>query len=193
MTTSHGPTPEQVTRLYAQWTEEEGYPELPEADYATLFSKASLLSKPGARVLDLGCGAGVVAARLKAMGHHVTGVDLSSEAIENAKKKGRLDEGIVGNITSTGLPARSFDVAVFFGVLLHVQDLRGAFTEAARVLRPGGQILIVDHYASNPYVWLHFNRPDWVDRVLEGRSNIPRRALDQKMVFNSTPDRIRWR
>ena len=43
--------------------------------------------KPGSRILDLGCGPGLYAERLSALGHHVTGVDFSENSIEYARKR----------------------------------------------------------------------------------------------------------
>ncbi|MEZ4751338.1 MAG: class I SAM-dependent methyltransferase [Bdellovibrionota bacterium] len=186
------PSTEDVQQLYDAWADENVYPHFKESDYREIFSVSPLLNAGPQRVLDVGCGEGFVASFLKAQGHHVTGFDLSFKAVQKAKKFGRIDEGIVGNIYDSGIKEGSFDVVVFFGVLLHIFDLKKAFAEANRVLRHGGEVVVMDHHRRNPYTKLHFVRPNWVDRLLEGRDNIGRRALDEKMIYAATGPQYAW-
>ncbi|MCB0405754.1 MAG: class I SAM-dependent methyltransferase [Bdellovibrionales bacterium] len=186
------PSTEDVQQLYDAWADENVYPHFIPSDYREIFSVSPLLSTGPQRILDVGCGEGFVAAFLKAQGHHVTGFDLSAKAVDKAKKFGRIDEGIVGNIYDSKIADGSFDVVVFFGVLLHIFDLEKAFSEAHRILRPGGEVVVMDHHRRNPYTKLHFVRPNWIDRILEGRDNIGRRALDEKMIYSATGPNFAW-
>jgi len=104
------------------------------------------LRDAGARtVLELGCGTGNDAARLAAEGYSVTAVDLSAEAIEQARAKyGSAATFLLADVTST-LPFADgeFD-AVMGNVALHMfpdRVTRFVFAEIRRVVRTGGLFL----------------------------------------------------
>jgi SAM-dependent methyltransferase len=107
---------------------------------------------PGARVLDVGCGAGIdvlLAARRVGADGHVIGLDLLPEmcarARENAAAAG-LDnvEVIEGEMEAIPLPDDAVDVIISNGVInLSARKMRALF-ECARVLRPGGHLCLTD-------------------------------------------------
>jgi SAM-dependent methyltransferase len=93
------------------------------------------------RVLDAGCGTGGNLAGLGTLGRAV-GVDLSSEAIAFCHERGVAVAR--GSILTLPFQDASFDLVTSFDVLYHawVTDDRGAVAELARVLRPGGLLLV---------------------------------------------------
>ncbi|WP_169808935.1 bifunctional 2-polyprenyl-6-hydroxyphenol methylase/3-demethylubiquinol 3-O-methyltransferase UbiG [Microtetraspora fusca] len=96
------------------------------------------------RVLDVGCGGGLVAEPLAALGYRVTGVDLSSGAIETARDHARAS-GVavtyrVGSAYALPVGDAAVDVVVVSDVLEHLHDLTAAVAEMSRVLRPGGVV-----------------------------------------------------
>ncbi len=105
--------------------------------------------RPGAHVLDAGCGPGLVCEALLEAGHRVTGADLSAEMVRRAEARcARFGPERARFIHGSALELRageSFDGAVSRLVLHHVPD-PGAFVRAvvARV-RPGGAVAMVDH------------------------------------------------
>ncbi|MEO8554609.1 MAG: class I SAM-dependent methyltransferase [Kofleriaceae bacterium] len=100
-----------------------------------------------ARVVDLGCGTGRVGAWLHAhRARELIGVDLSSAMLERATARGFYARTIQAPITTTGLATGAFDGAISCMVLDHVTDLAGFFTEAHRLVRPGGWLAIVDFH-----------------------------------------------
>ncbi|WP_055566378.1 class I SAM-dependent methyltransferase [Streptomyces atriruber] len=123
--------------------------------------------------LDLGCGAGGDAVWLAQQGWHVTAVDISVTAVERLRERAR-HLGVVDRVTAAqhdlagGLPAGRFDLvsAQYFHTpfpLLRTHVLRAA----ARSLRPGGLLLIVDHGSTAPWSWnqdpaRHFPTPEEV-------------------------------
>ncbi len=117
-------------------------------------------------VLEVGCGTGLLLRRLALVAARATGVDLSPGMLAHARARG-LD---VREGTATDLPFAdaSFDVAVSFKTLPHVPDLRRALGEMARVVRPGGT-LIVELYnpKSARFLAKRFLRPGL---VAEGRT-----------------------
>jgi 2-polyprenyl-6-hydroxyphenyl methylase/3-demethylubiquinone-9 3-methyltransferase len=98
--------------------------------------------RPGAVLVDLGCGAGLLAPHVH--GYHHIGVDFSQEALRQAGKRGVL--AVRGDVLAVPLPDECADVVVAGEILEHVGDLPAAVAEACRLLRPGG-LLVLDTLA----------------------------------------------
>lgn len=96
--------------------------------------------KPSDRVLEIGCGTGLLMTRLKDHVAELVGVDLSPGMLEHARARG-LD---VHESGANALPFEdeSFDLAYSFKVLPHVQEIDGALAECSRVLKPGGTAIL---------------------------------------------------
>ncbi|CAE8590190.1 unnamed protein product, partial [Polarella glacialis] len=103
--------------------------------------------QPPFRVLDAGCGGGLVSNALAAReGYLVEGVDLSPQALEFASSQAaKADLHNVrfqkGSLYELPFPAESFDAVVVSDVLEHLLDLPRALKELRRVLRPQGLLL----------------------------------------------------
>ncbi len=102
-----------------------------------------LAALPAGVALDAGCGTGRYAAQL-AQRHQVIGVDSSAEMLEQARA--RLPEGDfrLGELDRLPVADDSVDLVVTALALSHVPDLGPVLAEFARVLRPGGQLIISD-------------------------------------------------
>ncbi len=102
---------------------------------------AWLDDRPSARVLDVGCADGLVAAGLRAGGHHVTGIDLIARPGVKDRVdvfvEADLDEGLPPTITD-----EVFDVVLAADVLEHVRDPESLLGELQDVLAPGGRLLV---------------------------------------------------
>lgn len=89
----------------------------------------------GARLVDLGCGAGVLAPHVPA-GYEHHGVDLNLGALAQAAQRGVLP--VQADVTAVPLPDAFADVVVAGELLEHVEDVEGVVGEITRLLRPGG-------------------------------------------------------
>ncbi|HEX2131985.1 MAG TPA: class I SAM-dependent methyltransferase [Actinophytocola sp.] len=102
-------------------------------------------TRPGAVLLDLGCGAGLLAPHVEGKGYRHVGVDLSPTAVRQARAHGV--HAVRGDVLSVPVADGSVDVVAAGEILEHVPDLPRAVAEACRVLRPGG-LLVVDTLAA---------------------------------------------
>ena len=111
---------------------------------------------PGASVLDVGCGPGHLTRRLAARGLDATGVDLDPAMIERATGRAGA-EYLLADAASLPFETGTFDLAVSTLSMHHWTDAHAGLAEIARVVRPGGQILVWDLRRGAP---LHGHAPD---------------------------------
>ena len=139
------------------------------AEWKTL-SFELLEPRPGARLLDAGCGTGedaLALVGLVAPGGRVTGVDLSEEMVAEARKRcgdaGGALEFLAADLRETGLPRDTFDGCRVERTLQHLADPGRAVAELARVTRPGG--------------WVVAAEPDWGTLVIDSNDDAAAAAV----------------
>lgn len=93
----------------------------------------------GGRILEVGCGTGLVLERLARFAGHAVGIDVSEGMLERAKARG-LD---VQQASALSLPFAdaTFDLTCSFKVLAHIPEISQVLSEMARVTKPGGMVL----------------------------------------------------
>lgn len=103
---------------------------------------------PGTQVLDLGCGAGQIAIPLARAGVHVTGVDIATNLIEQARARAdaeglkvRFEEGDAEDLD---LPDASFDTVISLIGAMFAPRPQLVAAEMIRVCRPGGSIIMLN-------------------------------------------------
>lgn len=109
----------------------------------------------GDRVLDAGCGVGGTSVWLAAeRGARVLGINIVPSQIEWAIRRARRlrvaqhVEFALADLSDSGLPAESFDVAWLQESACHIPDKAGMLAEMQRVLRPGGRLAVADFFVS---------------------------------------------
>jgi SAM-dependent methyltransferase len=97
---------------------------------------------PRKRVLDIACGEGYGTAALAAAGAaQVIGIDIEPDVVEHARRKYHVDAR-VGSAEKIDLADRSIDVIVSFETIEHLRAPETFLRECARVLTPGGMLII---------------------------------------------------
>jgi SAM-dependent methyltransferase len=107
---------------------------------ARLIDRARLA--PGSTVLDIGCGPGTTLALLASAGHRSIGIDFSPAHAADATA--REASGLTGDAEHLPLRGASADAALIECVLSALPNKERAIGEVARVLRPGGMLLLSD-------------------------------------------------
>jgi len=117
----------------------------------------------GARILDLGCGRGVLLDALARRGFEAHGFEISEAAARGADPRARVRIG--STLAEAAWPEAFFDEVIVWHVLEHVRDPFGALAEVRRVLRPGGRLVVaVPNFASLQArrfgaAWFHLDLP----------------------------------
>ena len=97
-------------------------------------------TRPGSLLLDLACGAGLLAPHVAAHGHRHVGLDLSPTALPLAREHGVVP--VRGDVLRLPFADAVADVVVAGEVLEHVAEPTVLVGEACRVLRPGGTLVL---------------------------------------------------
>ncbi|MDI2031359.1 methyltransferase domain-containing protein [Saccharopolyspora sp. TS4A08] len=148
-------------------------------------------------VLDVGCGIGGPALRTaRRTGARVTGITVSEAQIEQAKAVAR-SEGLrldfqLADALRLPFPDASFDAVFALESMMHMPDRRQVLGEIARVLRPGGRLVLTDFFERAPIPEVH--RP-FVDLLLESSlittvpvEDYPQMLRDAGMLFDEIRD-----
>jgi SAM-dependent methyltransferase len=107
---------------------------------------------PVGTALDAACGTGRHAAYLDARGHRVIGCDSSAEMLAYARKRLPNVDLCQADLHRLPVPDGAIDTIVCALALTHVQDLTPVLAEFARVLRPGGHLVISDSHLIATYL-----------------------------------------
>jgi SAM-dependent methyltransferase len=149
---------------------------------------------PAEAFLDAGCGDGRFLAALPTLGPlptRVVGVDIADSILDTARRAtaaAGLDPELVrGNLERLPLGDTEFDLVVSIQVLEHLLDPAGGVRELARVLRPGGRLLLTTDNSARRLTQA-LNGPRWLVAGLLGKRNhrvrldFPHRTFSKREV-----------
>jgi SAM-dependent methyltransferase len=150
-----------VVEGYAEWA---GHYERSVHDEMDLRLLARLRTVAWDRVrdaIDLACGTGRIGVWLSSRGvANIHGIDLTPAMLEQARAKNVYRTLFVGDVSHTGLPPSSYDLAIQVLADEHLSDIAPLYHEAARITRDAGELVIVGYH---PFFLLsgiptHFHR-----------------------------------
>ena len=180
-------SPEDARRLYGDWATfydqelvEENQYTGPELAAAVL---ARELADRSARIVDIGCGTGLVGEQLKTHGFsHIDGLDLVPEMLGMAAAKGAYERLIEADLLQGApIPDASYDAAISVGTFTHNHVGPPGLVEVLRLVRPGGLFVVminVEAYASDGY------EAAFDQLVKAGRCRI--RTVEEGILFQTT-------
>ncbi|MDM4721236.1 methyltransferase domain-containing protein [Micromonospora sp. WMMA1363] len=168
--------PRQYDDLAGEWWRPDGAFAMLHWLAAARAALVPVASRPDALLVDLGCGAGLLAPHLAGKGYRHVGVDLTTSALHQAASHGVS----VLNADATAVPLASgrADVVAAGELLEHVADWRRVVAEACRLLRPGG-LLVLDTLNDTALSRL------LAVRIAERLPTVPRGIHDPRMFVDA--------
>jgi SAM-dependent methyltransferase len=147
---------------------------------------ARALGRP-IKLLDLGAGNGWLSHRVALEGHFATALDIRDDRVDGLgagepflQRTGGRMQFAVAAFEEIPAPNASFDIAAFNASLHYATDLAAVLAEAARVVRPGGQLAILD----SPF---YRREGDGLTMVAEKAADAPRRFGARAETLMSLP------
>lgn len=157
------------------------------------------LVTPGLRIADIGTGTGILALELAGLGLDVVGLDQSEAMLATARAKvestpaplaGKIDFR-TGDAHALPLGDAEFDAAIAHMVLHSLEKPAQAIAEMARIVKPGGQVILIDFLAHEHrwmehelgLLWLGFEEPrlrEWITAAGLGQVRFEHHASDAK-------------
>jgi ubiquinone/menaquinone biosynthesis C-methylase UbiE len=206
-------TPEAFSRHYNEcvptleeeldlWGEYHGHRHQMRYDLVAQAVRAHVGDEP-AQVLDLGCGAALVADRLADLPVRYTGLDYGDHHITSAAARHRVPSGLLragfvrGDAERLPFPDATFDVVVWSEVIEHLMRPELAVWEVARVLRPGGHLVLTTNNASemplrfplsDPLAWLEKALGFQHDQLISHRPWVWPWPVDRELLPEGAPD-----
>jgi len=140
-------------KLYDEWSATYDTVVNPTRDLEKRACESLLGQHSFERVLELGGGTGKNTAWLASRAREVVSVDLSPEmqAVAREKVTATNVEFRIGDVTATWNFGNVFDLITCSLILEHVEDLRHIFSEAARIVVPGGRFYICELHPFKQY------------------------------------------
>lgn len=141
------PTLPDTTLQQAFWnrwnaeTREQAVDEVPARQRREVLEWLAALGRRDLDIIDVGCGAGWLEGDLLPFGR-VTATDLSDEVLARAARRVPRARFVAGDFMALDFGEAAFDVAVSLEVLAHVADQQAFLGRVARLLRPGGHLLL---------------------------------------------------
>jgi 2-polyprenyl-3-methyl-5-hydroxy-6-metoxy-1,4-benzoquinol methylase len=150
-----------MQRWYRKYYAVAGSDEYLWSAYDRRFAELIRAARPGLRVLEVGCGAGIESHWLALQGVAVVALDVDSRFIKTARHIGKLIRSAwnvpldieLRRLNLLDMPDdESFDLIYMKEVLHHLEPRELVIPKIARLLRPGGQLIVLEPNALNPLI-----------------------------------------
>lgn len=139
------------------------------------------------RVLDVGCGTGVLSLWLAELGHEVTGVDFAPEMLDQARTKARATEHSIqfhrGDAEALAVPDDAYELLTARHLVWTLPDPREAMQEWQRVVEPGGRVLLIEGYWNHSEPWDEYEKMHDDLPMYDGRPPEELRDVLQEVGF----------
>ena len=159
-----------VQRHYDAWA--DSYDQtLQQWQYQTP-NQISALLQPGMRLLDVGCGTGLLGRALRDHGdYQIDGIDISPDSLTLARQSGDYAQLLQHDLQSLPLPvsAGCYDGAACVGVLTYIEDGEALLRDLCRGVRPGGVIA----FSQRSDLWQDRDFPGLIGRLQRDQLWIP--------------------
>lgn len=141
-----------VRHGYAEWAPTYDQPNpMIDAEQSLVQTLLGPSLRPGVVVLDAACGTGRHTTWMEAQGCRVIGIDLTAAMLRRASAVAAHAAFVQGDLQALPLASGSVDVCVCALALCHLPHLMPALRELARVLRPGGRLVVSDPHGRGAY------------------------------------------
>jgi SAM-dependent methyltransferase len=115
----------------------------------------------GRRLVDVGCAHGFLLVAARERGWTGCGVDISADAVRYARERFGLDV-VHGDLAQAGFPEGVFDAVAMVGTIEHMPDPLATLRSAARLLKPGGHVLITTLDIEGPFRQWEWKPPEHI-------------------------------
>ncbi len=143
---------------------------------------------PGQVALDYCCGLGKTTVKLAELGAEAHGIDISADEVETGRKRAEdmnlsdKTKFSVMDAENMTYPDDTFDIVVCTGVLHHL-ELRNAYPEIARVLKPTGKVIAVEALGYNPFIQLYRRMTPQLRTAWETDHILTLKQVEQGLLF----------
>lgn len=144
-------------------------------------------ARTGARTLDVGCGVGQVVRRLREAGFEAVGVEVSEPSVVRARAAGLDCRSYDGR--RLPFPDGHFASAGALNVLEHVDEPEAFLADLARVVEPGGRVVVSSPNFLRAFGWRDYHP---VMRGLGNKWRNLRTLLAKRRQMRGAPDRVRF-
>lgn len=146
-----GNDPDETRKLYSDWAETYDHTMLDGLSYVSPRRIAALAAvtevRRNVRILDVGCGTGLLASYLRAHGfNRVDGLDYSAPMLAVAQREGRIDQAFLCDLNERlELEGECYDMLASTGTFTHGHVEAGCLPELLKLLVPGGRLICTVH------------------------------------------------
>jgi 2-polyprenyl-3-methyl-5-hydroxy-6-metoxy-1,4-benzoquinol methylase len=113
-----------------------------EADNTLLLQRIEMLLGGAGRLLDVGCGDGLLLDQAQGRGWEPWGLEVSETLVNQIRDRHRLMDVFCGTLSKAAYPSAFFDAVVVINVIEHLRDPAETMAKVSRIVQPGGVVAV---------------------------------------------------